>query len=443
MLSAEHATLDALVDAECASGIGTAVAVYSGQSCVYLRLRGLADVERQIQVKSTTAFTLGSLSKQFVAAAIALLSLRDKLSISDDVRIYIPELPKYSATIRLHHLLHHTSGIRDYQSLAQLANRDINAHYPTRSELLALICRQSSLNFTPGTRYAYSNSGYVLLAKVVERVAGMEFVDFCARELWSGLQAAGQQYSPFKAHERARAYRLVRGKHEAIGDAKATIGANGIYASLEDLGTWHQSLRGSSSLSKVGRAIHAQGALDNGARVPYGWGLCIGTYKGLPIRYHAGGGNGIDNCFISFEGIGWSIFVLRNITGVAACRIVAAISDLLLAGHFRSNEHPWEHLGQLTTPSHGRKRIPPPGDMAGRYYSADLDAHYDLRITADSVVVSCDDKSEIFEYDSDGICRNTNRRMRLLRDNTGHVTRLLVGNRLTFDVAFDRVSSAL
>ncbi len=138
---------------------------------IYGRGYGVANLDEGSPLTTDSVFYLASVSKQFVAAAIAILVLDQKLDSSDDVRAYIPELPDYDAKITVDHLLHHTSGLPDYLELMERQGMSFGNEY-SREELLKMICRQRKLDFTPGERYAYSNSGYFLLAEIVQRVSG-------------------------------------------------------------------------------------------------------------------------------------------------------------------------------------------------------------------------------------------------------------------------------
>src|SRR5690606_39189370 len=122
-----------------------------------------------------TIFEAGSVSKQFTAAAIILLALDGALDLEDDVREYVPELPDYGSGITIRHLLNHTSGLRDWGSVAAIAGWPRGARTHTHDHVLDILSRQRALNFEPGTEYSYSNSGYNLLAIIVGRVSGMPF----------------------------------------------------------------------------------------------------------------------------------------------------------------------------------------------------------------------------------------------------------------------------
>jgi len=150
---------------------GASLAIIQDGEIIYERGYGMANLEHDIPNTPETVFRIGSTSKQFTAACIAILFLQGKLSLDDDIRKYLPELPAYDKPITVRHLIHHTSGIRDYLGLAYLSGKS-NDDFYTPEETVAMIARQKGLNFTPGDEHLYSNSGYFLLGIIVSRVSG-------------------------------------------------------------------------------------------------------------------------------------------------------------------------------------------------------------------------------------------------------------------------------
>ncbi len=165
---------------------GCALAVIHEGEIVYKNGYGMANLEHGVPITPTTVFYSGSVSKQFVALSIALLAEQGKLSFDDDLRSYLPEIPEYDRTITIRHLIHHTSGLRDYLQLSFLAGRSY-LDSMAEEEVLALIARQDALNFSPGDQYLYSNSGYFLLAQIVERASGQTLREFARDHLLGPL----------------------------------------------------------------------------------------------------------------------------------------------------------------------------------------------------------------------------------------------------------------
>src|SRR6266481_740017 len=158
---------------------GCALAVARDGKIIYAKGYGLANIEEGVSITPQTVFDIGSTSKQFTAASILLLEKQGKLSVHDDIRKYLPEIPDYGHTITILHLLNHTSGLRDYLTLFELAGINIDG-VTGDDDALAIIARQKALNFEPGSDWLYSNSGFFLLSVIVKRVSGKSLREFAS-----------------------------------------------------------------------------------------------------------------------------------------------------------------------------------------------------------------------------------------------------------------------
>ncbi len=165
---------------------GCALAVIRDGQIVYQRGYGMADLEHDVPIEPDSVFYIGSVSKQFVAMTLLLLEEQERLSLDDDIRKYLPDFPDYGTTITIRHLIHHTSGIRDYLELWVLSGRDYLDRVPAQAAY-DLICRQEKLNFQPGDRHLYSNSCYFLMPLIVERITGQSFKDFAREQILEPL----------------------------------------------------------------------------------------------------------------------------------------------------------------------------------------------------------------------------------------------------------------
>ena len=169
---------------------GCAIAVVQEGKTVFKRGYGQANLDHGVPITSRTVFDIGSVSKQFTAAAIALLVQQGRLSLDDDVRKHIPEMPEYDEPVLVRQLVHHTSGVRDYLTVMSLAGLEDQNVY-TLDDVVQMIARQRKLNFEPGAEYTYSNSGYMLLAEIVERVSGQELRQTLSMSTSSARWACG------------------------------------------------------------------------------------------------------------------------------------------------------------------------------------------------------------------------------------------------------------
>ena len=172
---------------------GCALAIYHDGTIIYEKGYGLANIEQAVSITPQSVFDIGSTSKQFTAASVLLLEKQGKLSVNDDVRKCIPELPDYGQTITILHLLNHTSGLRDYLGLMSLAAVNFDS-VTTDDDALQIVVRQKALNFAPGSDWLYSNTGYFLLSVIVKRVSGKTLREFASENIlcrcgWAGIRS--------------------------------------------------------------------------------------------------------------------------------------------------------------------------------------------------------------------------------------------------------------
>jgi CubicO group peptidase (beta-lactamase class C family) len=165
---------------------GCALGVIKDGRIIYSRGYGMANLEHNIANGSKITYDIGSTSKQFTAASILLLAQAGKLSLEDDVRKFIPELPAYQKPVLIRHLIHHTSGLRDYLTLFSLAGVNFD-DTTTEADALKIILRQKALNFVPGDEWLYSNSGFFLLSIVVKRASGKSLAEFARENIFDPL----------------------------------------------------------------------------------------------------------------------------------------------------------------------------------------------------------------------------------------------------------------
>src|SRR5690606_30454101 len=166
---------------------GCVVGVARNGEPLFSSAYGSADLERAVPLSVTSVLEAGSVSKQFAAAAVVLLAEEGKLSLDDDIRRHLPEVPDYGTPITIRHLLSHTSGLRDWGSVANIAGQGRGLRAYTHEHALEIVARQRAVNYTPGQEYSYTNSGYILLAIIVARVSRERFADFTKRRIFEPL----------------------------------------------------------------------------------------------------------------------------------------------------------------------------------------------------------------------------------------------------------------
>lgn len=326
------ALLEALVRED---GPGCAVAVLREGRRIYQRSRGMANLEHQVPITPRTAFNLASTSKQFTALAVLLLAREGKLSLEDEVRDFLPELHDYGRPIRIRHLLHHTSGIRDYSVLLQYAGLRMYRDYLAPDEVLGTIVRQQGLAFSPGERFEYSNSNYWLLAEIVERVSGTPFGAFLAQRIFEplGMRRTTLQDDMQKViPERATGYApLPGGGFRIKEDTFPSIGDGGVFTTLEDLALWSTSYESPAVGDEdVLRTMTTPGTLDSGEPVPYGGGLEPGEHRGRKIVSHAGFTGGFRAELLRVPSEALAVLVLCNLSTVRPDSLALEIADVVL-----------------------------------------------------------------------------------------------------------------
>jgi CubicO group peptidase (beta-lactamase class C family) len=270
-----------------AAAPGCACAVSQNGKVILNRGYGSADLEREVLITPNSIFDAGSLTKQFVAAATLLLVEEGKLSLTEDIHKYIPQLPDYGHKITVDNLLTHTSGIRDWIGMLPLAPGDPDA--------LTMILRQRSLNGIPGEEWSYTNSGFVLLKEIVARASGMSFDDFTRKRLFDTLgmkSTAHRSDLRTVIKNRALAYDKIDGRWKMAMMIGNDRGGGAIFSTASDLLTWNDALTNARLGKFVTEKLQEQTTLNNGRKIDYGRGLFLGTYRGAKEIWHTGSAEG-------------------------------------------------------------------------------------------------------------------------------------------------------
>ncbi|GAA0871858.1 hypothetical protein GCM10009117_10040 [Gangjinia marincola] len=288
----QHAKLDQIATQDVPSGApGIATAIIADGKLLYERYAGFEQLEDSLTINQASRFNLASNGKQFTALAILLLEEQGKLKLSDDIRTYFPMLyPNISSKITIQHLLQHTSGIRDVYDLWSLQGITWWRNTYDNEDSLALIQAQDELNFTPGTKYLYSNSNYILLAELIERVTKTSFVDY-TNKIFSQLNMKNTSFEnnyldiqgPIaKAYFNFDTWSTYDWKWNVTGDGN-------FFSTLLDQIEWEKIVQGcgNSNISKV-IINKSQQREQLDTEIPYGYGLEFGSYKDIPYRFHEG-----------------------------------------------------------------------------------------------------------------------------------------------------------
>jgi CubicO group peptidase (beta-lactamase class C family) len=359
---------------------GCALGVIKDGKFVYKRGYGSANLDYNVPLSSESVFYIASTSKQFTAASILLLARRGVISLDDDIRKYFPELPKYEAPITVNHLVHHTSGVRDYLELMGMAGRKMDEPFDNK-EAVELIARQKGLNFKPGEKFLYSNSNYVLMAEIVRRASGKSLREFADENIFRPLGMTNTHFNDDRAavvKNRVVSYGPIDGGRfrqfiktiEAMGDGN-------LLTSVEDLAKWDQNFYD----DKVGgdgfsQQMLARTKLNNGEEISYAFGLDDGKYKGLKAVAHGGGFMGFRTEMIRFPEQRFTVICLCNVGAANPGALARQVADLYLADQIKPAE-----AGSNRAPAPGQPQPPTltaeqMAEYTGAYYSEELDATY-------------------------------------------------------------------
>jgi CubicO group peptidase (beta-lactamase class C family) len=314
---------------------GCVAGVSANGKMLTLKAYGMADLEHDVPNTADTIFEAGSVSKQFTAAAVLLLVRDGKVSLDDTVRKFIPELPDYGTPITLRHMLTHTSGLRDWGSVMYVAGWPRGTRQYTHTHVLDIVSRQTALNFAPGSRWSYSNTGYNLAAIVVERVTGMSLQDFTRSRIFEPL---GMTHTSWRDDHA----RVVRGRAAAYAAGpqgfrtqmpfENVYGNGGLLTTVADLLKWNENFWS----PRVGDARFAaemqeRGHLKDGRAVNYALGLTIDDYRGGAEISHSGVTAGYSAYLARYPAEHLSLAVLCNVTVIPPEDYGHAMADLYLS----------------------------------------------------------------------------------------------------------------
>ena len=422
---------------------GAAVLVIQDGKVVHRRGYGMADLENRVPITPSTVFDIASVSKQFCGLAIAMLIKQGKLALDDDIRAHLDWVPDFGKKITVRHLVHHTSGIRDWPGTLALAGWSFE-DVLSFEHILEMVRRQRDLNFDPGSRHMYSNTGYNLLARLVQEVTGQTFRRWTHANIFEPL---GMKDTHFHDNHtkvvknRARAYgRRPFGFH-AISNQLTAVGSSSLYTTIDDLAKWI----GNFETKKVGgealELMHQRGVLNNGKKISYAFGVGVGTHRGLPTVSHGGSWAGFRTHLVRFPKQRFSVVVLQNIAGANAGGSAMQIADIYLG----------DKLGKPGEPAHRGARAKPADagkarkleDYVGEYYSEELRTTYAV-VLRNKCLVARHQRNPDVKLSATGRTDRFQgsawwmRQVHFVRDDDGHVANMLVSNGRVLNLRFAR-----
>jgi CubicO group peptidase (beta-lactamase class C family) len=312
---------------------GCAVGYIQNGAPEVIRYYGLADLEHNVPIDASTLFEAGSVSKQFTAASILRLAEQGKLALTDDVRKFIPELPDYGSRITIDHLINHTSGLRDWGEVEAIAGWPRTSRVYTLTDVLDIAARQKKLNYTPGSAYSYTNTGYNLLAIIVQRVSGDSLAQFSRKQFFAPLGMAHTQWrDDFRrvVKNRAIAYSAIKGGYEQQMPFESAYGNGGMITTISDLLRWNEAFSAGKLGPFITKELQRQSTLNDGNQIAYARGLFVQTYNGVREIAHSGSTAGYRAWLGRYPDSGLSIALLCNASDANNTELAHAVANVLL-----------------------------------------------------------------------------------------------------------------
>ncbi|HEY8389171.1 MAG TPA: serine hydrolase domain-containing protein [Parasegetibacter sp.] len=366
---------------------GGSLSISRGGKIIYHKTGGMADLEHHIAISDETLFEAGSVSKQFTATAILMLAEEGKLSLDDDVRKYIPQLPDYGSKITIKHLLWHTSGLKDWGSVAVIGGWPRTTRAYTQDHAREIIYRQKTLNFPPGTEYSYSNSNYTLLTTLVEIISGESFASFTKKRI---LDPVGMKRSQWRddfrkiVPNRSVAYEKERGEYKQNMPFEYTHGHSALLTTTQELLTWLQYW----STGKFGESLlklrETQGITNDGKTIDYALGAVrITKVNGYREVSHSGATAGYRAWLAYYPEKDLSVAYLSNDGSTTPTSAMGKkVAEIFLGKEIATNTKDPDPKPQPFVPESATLK-----SYEGKYFSEEADAYFTVQVKGNSLTL--------------------------------------------------------
>ncbi len=284
-------SIDSLISAQFtdSNGPGGVFVVYREGKAVYQKVIGKANLELDVDMNSDNVFQLGSMTKQFTAVSILMLSEQNKLNVSDSISKYISDYPNGNK-ITIHHLLTHTSGIKDYTKMKRLKEIATTEMSP---KMLVDFFKDEPVDSLPGEKYQYNNSGYVLLGYIIEIVSGQSYQEFIETNIFKKLGMTNSFYAPDRSVIKNKAYGYSKDDdgyvNKSVISYSIPYSSGSLMSNVSDMLIWQNALNNYTILTKEStKKLFSNYSLNNGTPIEYGYGWKIKELSGTPTREHGG-----------------------------------------------------------------------------------------------------------------------------------------------------------
>jgi CubicO group peptidase (beta-lactamase class C family) len=321
---------------------GAAIAVIKDGKVIFKKGYGMANMEYDVPITPSSIFHIASESKQFTAFCIVLLAKEGKLSLDDDIRMHLPYIPVFGKKITIRNLMHHTSGLRDQWQLLSIGGQAID-DVIKQEHIIKLVSKQEDLNFEPGSRMLYCNTGYTLLAEIVKKVSGKSLREYADEKIFKPLNMSNTHFHDDNTE-------IVKGRtysYDSVDLDKyvnsplnyATIGATSLFTTVEDKAKWLINYE----TAKVGgkdaiNQMYEQAVLSNGKQTTYAFGIEIDTYNGYKRVGHGGGDAGYRTYTVRFPEEKLGIVVFSNLGQVNPLDLSMKVAELYLPKQAEDNK---------------------------------------------------------------------------------------------------------
>lgn len=412
---------------------GFALVISQRGQIVYRKAVGFANLEHGILNSTESVYSVASVSKQFTAAAVAMLQLEGKINVEASVREYFPELPEGLASVKVRHLVHHQSGLREIRVWSFLSGYYSDIYNMSEGETLEWVCRQTKPYFAPGSQYDYSNANYFLMSLLVKRVSGKTLRVFCDERIFKPL---GMSHSHLHddvtevVPKRATGYyRDAKGGFRIDPEAQlySLIGPGRLFTTVEDLALWDDNF----NTGRVGGKplldlIQTPGKFNSGKAGEYAYGLSISTYRGQRTVEHSGANTGYNANFLRFPDKGYTIICVSNSGHLSPVDITQRVADIMLTGKVEkpkaSPPRPRSSHGPSATEM---------ASQAGEYFSEELGLSYRVFVKEGLLYVQHKPYKPVFEAacsaQSKDVYTNNGYVFNFVRNEQGIVTHFNLG----------------
>jgi CubicO group peptidase (beta-lactamase class C family) len=371
---------------------GVAVSIVKDGEVIFKKGYGIANLEYDIPITPKTVFNVGSVSKQFTTFSIYLLEKQGRISLDDDIRKYIPELPIYKKTITIRHLCSHTSGLKDQWALLTLAGWRMD-DVITSEHVMKIIGKQKELNFETGSQFKYSNTGFTLLTEIVKRVSGKSFSAFAKENIFDPLGMDNTLvYDDNEKIVRNRAYSYgnENGLYSKRNLNSSSVGPSNVYTTVEDLSKWTANFENPivgnvdfinhfNERSQLDNGEPTILAVSDGETIYHAKGQFIRNYKGLNVYNHTGSDAGFKSYLGRFQDNKLSIILLSNDENFVAYKAGMDIAEFYLSDKFNKREKIAEIEQKVEEKSKSSSKTNLK-DFEGEFLNHDLSSLFNIKV---------------------------------------------------------------